>query len=84
VISAPRLSFLWNAAMGLFGVAFWLYGVLTLIFPAVFAPWGFVLAILAVPFPGVGLRGSRVSGDGSVHRWILLSFHGNHGTERMA
>ena len=32
--------------MGLFGVAFWLYGVLTLVFPAMFAPWGFVLAIL--------------------------------------
>jgi hypothetical protein len=38
---------MWNAAMGLFGVAFWLYGVLTLVFPAVFLPWGFVLAILA-------------------------------------
>ena len=46
MISAPRLSFMWNAAMGLFGVAFWLYGVLTLVLPAVFAPWGFVLAIL--------------------------------------
>jgi len=32
--------------MGLFGVAFWLYGVLAIIFPAVFAPWGFVLAIM--------------------------------------
>ncbi len=46
MISAPRLSFLWNAAMGLFGGVFWLYGILTLVFPAVFAPWGFILAIL--------------------------------------
>jgi len=45
MISAPSLSFMWNAAMGLFGVAFWLYGVGTLLMPTVVAPYGFVLAI---------------------------------------
>jgi hypothetical protein len=37
---------MWNATMGLFGVVFWLYGVLTLVAPLVFAPHGYILAIL--------------------------------------
>ena len=37
---------MWNAAMGLFGVVFWLFGILTLLLPAIFAPLGYLLAIL--------------------------------------
>jgi hypothetical protein len=37
---------MWNATMGLFGVVFWLYGILTMVAPFVFAPHGYLLAIL--------------------------------------
>lgn len=37
---------MWNAAMALFGVVFWLYGILTLLLPRLLAPYGYVLAIL--------------------------------------
>ena len=46
MISAPRLSIMWNAAMGLFGLVFWSYGILTVLRPKLFAPRGYVLAIL--------------------------------------
>lgn len=46
MISAPKLTFLWNAAMGGFGIVFWIYGVLTLFLPETFAPFGFILAVL--------------------------------------
>lgn len=46
MISALRLSLVWNVAMGGFGLAFWSYAVLTILLPAVFAPRGYVLAIL--------------------------------------
>jgi uncharacterized membrane protein len=46
VISAPKLTFLWNAAMGSFGIVFWIYGILTLFLPKIFAPFGFILAVL--------------------------------------
>lgn len=68
MISAPRLSFLWNMAMGLFGVVFWLYGILTIIVPALLAPHGYILAILG------GLLGlflfftGWIAGDANVDR----------------
>ena len=46
MISAPRLSLMWNVAMGGFGLVFWSYAVLTILLPAVFAPRGYILAIL--------------------------------------
>ena len=46
MISAPRLPFMWNAATGVFGVVFWLYGMLALLMPMVYAPYGYILAIL--------------------------------------
>lgn len=46
MIPAPRLSFLWNAAMGSFGLGFWVYAVLTIVMPEVFAPRGYILGIL--------------------------------------
>jgi len=46
VISPPRLSFVWNAAMAGMGLVFWSYAVLTLVMPEVFAPRGYILGIL--------------------------------------
>ena len=46
MIPAPRLSFLWNAAMGSFGLVFWVYAVLTIVMPEVFGPRGYILGIL--------------------------------------
>jgi len=37
---------MWNAAMGGFGIIFWIYGILTLLLPRIFAPFGYILAIL--------------------------------------
>lgn len=68
MISAPGLSFMWNMAMGVFGVVFWLYGILTLVFPAVLAPHGYILAILGgVLFVFFFLTG-WLAGDASVDR----------------
>lgn len=38
---------MWYAVMGLFGIVFWLYAVLTLVAPGTFAPYGYLMAILA-------------------------------------
>ena len=46
MIPAPRLTFMWNAAMGVFGLVFWAYAVVTILVPAVFAPRGYILGIL--------------------------------------
>ena len=46
MIPAPRLSFMWNAAMGSFGLVFWTYAILTILMPEVFAPRGYILGIL--------------------------------------
>ena len=46
MISASKLSVIWNTAMGTFGLVFWTYGVLTLLMPTVFAPQGYILGIL--------------------------------------
>ena len=46
MIPAPRLSFLWNAAMASFGLVFWVYAVLTIVMPEVFGPRGYILGIL--------------------------------------
>ena len=46
MIPVPRLSLVWNLAMGGFGLVFWAYAVLTIVLPGVFAPHGYILAIL--------------------------------------
>lgn len=46
MIPAPRLSLLWNAAMGSFGLVLWAYAVLTILIPEVLAPRGYILGIL--------------------------------------
>lgn len=59
---------MWNAAMGVFGLVFWLYGIFTLLLPAAFAPHGYILGILG------GLLGlfffltGWLAGDASVER----------------
>lgn len=68
MIPAPQLLFLWNAAMGLFGVIFWLYGFLTLFVPAIFAPYGFILGILAGVLMLFFFLTEAVAGDDNVAR----------------
>ena len=48
MISAQRLSSTSSAAFAAFGIAFWLYGALALLLPAVFVPMSYILAILTV------------------------------------
>ncbi len=59
---------MWNAAMGLFGVVFWLYGILTLLWPAVFAPHGYMLGILGVLLALYFLLTGWLAGTASVGR----------------
>jgi hypothetical protein len=68
VISAPRLSFMWNAAMGLFGLAFWTYGILTVLMPVVFAPYGYLLAILGGLLAVFFFLTGWIAGDRNVDR----------------
>ena len=68
MISAPRLSFMWNAAMGLFGIVFWLYGILTLLIPTVLAPFGYILAILGGLLALFFVLTGWLAGDTSVAR----------------
>lgn len=51
MISSSKLSAISAGAMALFGLAFWTYGILTLILPRVFAPHGYILAILGIALP---------------------------------
>lgn len=67
-MSALRLSLLWNAAMGLFGGIFWLYGILTLLAPAIFVPYGFILVVLAGLLVLFFFLTGAVAGDDNVAR----------------
>ncbi|MCF7942254.1 MAG: hypothetical protein K9M84_11610 [Spirochaetia bacterium] len=68
MISAPRLSFMWNAAMGSFGIIFWIYGIITLLFPKIFAPFGYILAILGGLLAVFLIATEVIAGKGTVER----------------
>lgn len=68
MISAPRLSFLWDTALGLFGAVFWLYGILTLLAPGVFAPFGYILAVLGGLLALFFFLTGWIAGDSAVAR----------------
>jgi len=59
---------MWNMAMGLFGITFWLYGILTLLMPTVLAPHGYLLAILGGVLVVFFYLTGWIAGDGNVDR----------------
>ena len=68
MISAPRLSFIWYATMGLFGLVFWLYGVLTILMPMTFAPYGYILALLGALLGMFFFITEIIAGEDNVER----------------
>lgn len=62
MISASQLSIIWNVGMGLFGVAFWGFGLATIVAPAVFLPWSFLLAVIGGLFALFIIMTSRLAG----------------------
>ena len=68
MIPAPRLSFMWNAAMGTFGLVFWVYAVLTILMPQVFAPRGYILGILGAMLAIFLIVTQVVAGKDNVER----------------
>jgi hypothetical protein len=64
----PRLSLLWNVAMGSFGLVFWVYAVLTVLMPEVFGPHGYILGILGALLAVFLFVTERAAGTRSVER----------------
>lgn len=48
MISAKKISFLWDTALAVFGIGFRSFGILTLVFPAAFAGAGLLLGLLGL------------------------------------
>lgn len=79
MITPTRLAIMWFGSMTLFGVASWVYGLLTVLFPSALARHGYIVGLISVVLFVFIYASGAVAGERSVKRaWDEGAEHDSH------